>query len=130
MTELKPARAELLALAAAVRDPEWARRLDGALTAAATAGWDWRHAGLEACRLLFGEEDAEPRAIIDATRDPLKRTAPTDPAHVAQALADMRAAVSAVSPKRTAAAAGTSLAQQQVAASREERHAELDGWGS
>lgn len=115
MTSIKPARTELLALAAAVRDEDWARHLDGALTAAANAGWDWRRAGREACRLIFGADDAEPREITDATRSPFQRPrlVPPPPAEVV--------------PIRKRPLGAAERAREQVAASRRERHAELDG---
>lgn len=125
MTELKPARAELLALAAKVRDQDWARHLDGALTAAATAGWDWRRAGREACRLIFGTDDAEPREIIDATRNPLDNPRPAAPEAKERLAAEARATMGTV-VQHPRWRDPSERALEQVAKSRHQRHAELD----
>jgi hypothetical protein len=69
---LMMATAQLLELASAVRGPAWRDQLAPALVAAQDAGWDWERRGRAACRLIF-DASAEPRALTDATRDPVKR---------------------------------------------------------
>jgi hypothetical protein len=78
VTDPQPARVQLLAFAAAVRGHEWAKRLDGALTAAAMNGWTWQRAGLEACRLIF-TEGTDPRDLLAAAKNPLIRSRPAPP---------------------------------------------------
>jgi len=69
---IRPAQAELLDLAAAMR-PDWERdRLAGALAAAANNGWPWPRAFLAAARLL-ADPDAQPWDLLAETRDPLHR---------------------------------------------------------
>lgn len=72
MTEIQPARKELLALADAARGRDWAVRLASALSAAATNGWPWERAGLYAARLIF-TPGSEPRDLLNAARGPLAR---------------------------------------------------------
>jgi hypothetical protein len=69
---------QLLELAEAMRGPEWADDLAGALAAARNAGWDWPKAGRFACGLLF-DGDATPRDLTEACRNPLKRGTGGDP---------------------------------------------------
>jgi hypothetical protein len=69
---IRPAQAELLELAAAMR-PDWERdRLAGALASAAHNGWPWPRAFLAACRLL-ADPDALPRDLLAEIADPLHR---------------------------------------------------------
>ena len=68
---------ELLALAAKARGGKWRDRLEPAITAAQTAGWDWPRIGKAASLLIF-DPDGEPRALTDATRDPVRRQGPGD----------------------------------------------------
>lgn len=75
---IHPATAELLALAAAVRGSRWRDQLAPALNAAHDAGWDWPRTGRSASLLIF-DADAEPRALTDATRNPLDRKQPAAP---------------------------------------------------
>jgi hypothetical protein len=84
---------QLLELAEAMRGPEWADDLAGALDAARNADWDWPKRFLAAARLL-ADEDAHPRDLTAAVRDPLKAGhASADPGVVASAIADMRSAL-------------------------------------
>ena len=83
---------QLLELAEAMRGPEWADDLAGALAAARNSGWDWPKAFLFAARLL-ADEDASPRDLVTALRDPLERRGPADPSVMASALAEMRSAL-------------------------------------
>jgi hypothetical protein len=68
-SEIRPAVAELLSLAVAVRGDRWANRLGAALTAAKGEGWPWPRAGAKACQLIFAPE-AEPQMLADAARRP------------------------------------------------------------
>jgi hypothetical protein len=94
---------ELIAFAAAARGPEWASDLDGALTAARSAGWEWPRAGWFACRLIF-TEDASPRDLLEAARDPLNapRGAGPPPTGLAEQLDAVRAKARAASESRRA----------------------------
>jgi hypothetical protein len=69
---------QLLELAEAMRGPEWADDLAGALAAARNAGWDWPKAFLAAARLM-ADEEAHPRDLTATVRDPLHRNASNDP---------------------------------------------------
>jgi hypothetical protein len=69
---------QLLELAEAMRGPEWADDLAGALAAARNAGWDWPKAFLAAARLM-ADENAHPRDLTATVRDPLKRGPGGDP---------------------------------------------------
>lgn len=66
------AQPQLLELAAAMRGEDWADDLAAALIAARNAGWDWPKAFLHATRLM-ADEDAHPRDLTQACRDPLSR---------------------------------------------------------
>lgn len=60
----------LLAFAAAIRGATWSAQLGAAMVAASDAQWSWKRGAAMALRLLL-DEDAEPRMMSDATRDPL-----------------------------------------------------------
>jgi hypothetical protein len=117
MSAIKPASRELIALATAARGEDWASDLDGALAAARTAGWSWPRTALYAARLIF-TEDASPRDLREAARDPLRR-AP---------LAPPTGEYAAVRPRagRSVRLDASEAALAQVAESRLQRHAELD----
>jgi hypothetical protein len=90
---INSAQPELLALAEAMRGPEWADDLAGALIAAGYSGWPLKQAYGEVFRLLL-DEDGHPRELRDACRDPLKSGQPAaDPAVVESAMAQMRSAL-------------------------------------
>lgn len=86
------AQPELLTLAAAMRGEEWADDLAGALIAAHHAGWDWPKTFIAATRLM-ADEDALPKDLTEATRDPLKRPGgpPRDESAIAAIQAEMEA---------------------------------------
>ena len=64
---VKPARAELLAFAAASRGDDWARLLEGAITEATYAGWP--PLAIEAYILRFLlRDDSDPRELQAAVR--------------------------------------------------------------
>jgi hypothetical protein len=69
VSEVKPARSELVAWAAATRNLEWAEALDGALMAALAGGWAWSRAASFACRLVL-DSGADPRDLLNAVRQP------------------------------------------------------------
>lgn len=115
MTAIQPASRELVALATAARGEDWASDLDGALAAASNAGWSWPRTALYAARLIF-TEDASPRDLREAARDPLARRRPKAPP-----------AEYATGRPRSAALGASEAALAQVAESRRERHAGLDG---
>lgn len=74
-SNVRPALAELIALAAAVR-PDWdATALRDALVACHTAGWAWTRTLRETVRLLCDPE-SEPRDLTMAARNPLQRKPP------------------------------------------------------
>jgi hypothetical protein len=85
---ISTAQTELLALAAAMRGEEWASDLAAALIAARNGGWDWPKAFLYAARLM-ADEDAHPRDLTAATRDPLSKRQgePSDSPAVAPTIA-------------------------------------------
>lgn len=89
---IQSAQPELLTLAAAMRGEEWADDLAGALIAAHHAGWDWPKTFVAATRLM-ADEDALPKDLTEATRDPLKRPGgpPRDEDAIARIQADMEA---------------------------------------
>lgn len=89
---INSAQPELLTLAAAMRGEEWADDLAGALIAAHHAGWDWPKTFLAAARLM-ADEDALPKDLTEATRDPLKRQGvpPRDEDAIARIQAQMEA---------------------------------------
>ena len=77
---VRPAMAELVALAAAVR-PDWdAVILRDALIACHQAGWPWSRTMRMTVDLLCNEEGA-PRDLTAAARNPLKRLAPAPGAY-------------------------------------------------
>lgn len=80
MSPIESATPQLLDLAAAVR-PEWDRdRLAGAIGAVRAAGWSWQRILTETVRLMT-DEDGDPAALVDATRNPIsRRPAIADPA--------------------------------------------------
>jgi hypothetical protein len=87
---INSAQAELLALAEAMRGPDWADDLAGALLAAGNSNWPLKQAYGEAFRLLL-DENGHPREMRDACRNPLKPgRAGADPGVVASAMAEMR----------------------------------------
>lgn len=73
MTTPEPLRAqrELLDLAAATRPDIDRRQLEGAIVACGSAGWPWKRTLSEVVQMLCRGE--EPRDLINATMDPLKR---------------------------------------------------------
>lgn len=93
---INSAQPELLALATAMRGEEWAGDLAGALAAAHNAGWDWPRAFRYATRLM-ADEEALPRDMAEAARDPLKPAvaAGAAPAAVAPVLDEVRAKAAA-----------------------------------
>jgi hypothetical protein len=69
---IQPADIQLLDLAEASRGGQWRAELEPALAAAHQAGWDWRRTLLAVVHLLV-REDASPRELTEATKDPTKR---------------------------------------------------------
>jgi hypothetical protein len=86
------AQPQLLDLAEAMRGPEWRDELAKALAAAKNAGWDWPRAFLAAARLM-ADEEAHPRDLTTAVRDPVRKAPAADTAApaVAAAIASARA---------------------------------------
>lgn len=69
LPEVRRAVLPLIALAVEVR-PDWQRAdVQGAIVAAATAGWDWPRVLVEVARLLT-DLNAVPRDLIEASRPP------------------------------------------------------------
>lgn len=91
---INSAQPELLTLAAAMRGEDWADDLAAALIAAKHAGWDWPKAFRYATGLM-ADEDALPKDLTEAARDPLKRPGgpPRDEDAIARIQAGMEAAV-------------------------------------
>lgn len=88
---VRPAMAELVALAVAVR-PDWdADRLRDALVACHQAGWPWTRTMRQTVELLCDESGA-PRDLAAAARNPLRRQAP-DPGAYERGAAAARAAL-------------------------------------
>lgn len=100
---INPAYRELIDLAAAMRGPDWARALDGALANSQVRGtWDWPKAYAYAFRMLLHEE-AHPRELIEACNDPLQRKTPTgDPAAIIAEAKARAAEAQAAGPRATA----------------------------
>jgi len=97
---INPAYRELIDLAAAMRGPDWARALEGALAnPQVRATWDWLQTFGHTTRLL-GREDAHPRELIEACNDPLRRR-PDPLGH--EAAAEIRAAAKARAAEAQAA---------------------------
>lgn len=71
-TVIRPAQRELVALAAAVREDWNAQAINGAVIAAANAGWSWERT-LVTLAVLMTTDDGEPRDLLEATRDPRQR---------------------------------------------------------
>ena len=76
---------DLLALAESMRGPEWCEHLSGALLAAQFSGWDDAHRFRFVFRMLL-DEDASPRDLTEAARDPVRKTSPGDYAGWASAI--------------------------------------------
>jgi hypothetical protein len=90
VSEIKPAAAELTALALAAR-PGWTETaVTGAILAAKTAGWSWPRTLTRMARLV-ADPDAEPQQMLDELRDPLKRAVYTPPEAVHERVAGLRA---------------------------------------
>lgn len=68
---LQPGTSALLDLAAVIRPDVDRRQLEGAILAAHEAGWTWSRTLKAAVQILADLE--EPRDLVEATRDPLKR---------------------------------------------------------
>lgn len=81
---IESAQPQLLELAEAMRGPDWARDLGGALIAAKNAGWDWPKAFLAAARLM-ADPDAYPRDLTVSLRDPVRSAASTGDPDAAKA---------------------------------------------
>lgn len=71
---IRPALQELVALAAAMREDWNPDQITGAVLAARTAGWSWERT-VVTFAVLMTTDDAEPRDLLEATRDPLTRAA-------------------------------------------------------
>ena len=77
---IHPAALALADLAAQMR-PDWQRaHFEGAMAAAASAGWSWPRTCKQAFALLL-DENATPHDLAAATRDPLRHEPPGDYAH-------------------------------------------------
>lgn len=64
------ATAQVIALAAEARSPEFATELRDAMGIAAKNGWTFAQAGDYACRLIFRDGSAA-KELIDASRPPI-----------------------------------------------------------
>lgn len=75
---IEVATLQLIDLAAAVR-PDWDRdRLAGAIGAVRSAGWPWPRILQETVRLMV-DEQAGPRDLTEASRNPLHARRPAQP---------------------------------------------------
>lgn len=90
--EIRRAVVSLVTLACEVR-PDWnAADVQGAIVAAATAGWLWPRVLVEVARLMV-DPDGAPRDLVHASQDPVRRrVVPADPERHADALAEAREA--------------------------------------
>lgn len=68
---LQPGTPALLDLAAVIRPDVDRRQLEGAILAAHEAGWTWSRTLVAVAQMLAHGE--QPRDLIEATRDPIKR---------------------------------------------------------
>lgn len=109
MTEIHSATPQLLALAEAMR-PDWGERemsdLAGALASAHGSGWPFARACLAAVRVMCDAE-AEPRELMDQTRNPLRPAPKSEPVDLdaIPELAQAKARLAEVSAQRAAQAA-------------------------
>jgi hypothetical protein len=95
VTAIIPAPGRLADLAEEMR-PDWDRRqFEGALDAAARAGWSWLRQ-YDLATSLMRDENATPYDMAVAVRDPRHRSSPGDPGE------DYRAARAAMKARRCA----------------------------